>query len=298
VLTSEPYGVRDFTIDPASRWIVYSAWRSDGGSDLWYLAPGETSPSRLLACRQSACSSPIWLPDMSHLIYLLQYTPRPGGAASGSTIWTLDTTTGATHALPTQDNGFGANPQLSPDGHWLAYDTLTSQVLRILSLDRMQSVDVADTIGGLKAWRPDSGALVMTGVVQGDGQDHNGLLSIDPASGNHVNLADSPTTNDRTPVWSPDGQVLAFVRSAQGAGTNSAGQIWLVNRDGSNAHALVSGQPYAFDALGWSPDGHTLLAEARLLIGAQTNPSLWRIDVSTGEITPLVRVGYLAAWVS
>jgi Tol biopolymer transport system component len=296
ILTTEPYGVRDYTIDPASRRIIYSAWRSDGGSDLWYLALDGSLPSRLLACRQSACSSPIWLPGLSRLIYLLQYIPLPGGAPGAMAVWSLDTTTGETRMLPVADNALGVNPQLSPDGHWLAYETLPSQSLRVVALDRMESIDVENTLGGNKAWRPDSRALVMTGVVEVGGQYSDGLWSIDPATGDHIDLTAAPEINDRMPMWSPDGERLAFVRYVQNELGDTEAQVWLVTRDGKDAHPVVSGQPYAFDRLSWSPDGRTLLAEARLLTGERTIPSLWRIDVSTGQITRLVRPGSMATW--
>ena len=42
---------------------------------------------------------------------------------------------------------------------------------------------------------------------------------------------------DQLPDWSPDGSRIAFVEQTHPAG----GDIWVMNADGSDAHALTSG---------------------------------------------------------
>ncbi|WP_433462325.1 protein kinase domain-containing protein [Spirillospora sp. CA-128828] len=54
------------------------------------------------------------------------------------------------------------------------------------------------------------------------------------------------------PEWSPDGSKIAFVR---GPATGSA--IWVMNADGSGAHAVTSGGGRDMDPA-WSPDGRWL----------------------------------------
>ena len=57
---------------------------------------------------------------------------------------------------------------------------------------------------------------------------------------------------DREPEWSPDGKQLAFVRLANQ--TDYAGDIYIVNADGSGLRKLTSGGEPS-----WSPDGTRLL---------------------------------------
>lgn len=54
---------------------------------------------------------------------------------------------------------------------------------------------------------------------------------------------------DRSPVWSPDGSVVAFVR----ARTKGSGQLRTVNADGSGGRVLV--EDWQGDEPTWSPDG-------------------------------------------
>lgn len=54
------------------------------------------------------------------------------------------------------------------------------------------------------------------------------------------------------PEWSPDGSRVAFVR-----GEATGSDIWLVNADGSGAHALTSGAVRDMDPA-WSRDGRWL----------------------------------------
>lgn len=57
------------------------------------------------------------------------------------------------------------------------------------------------------------------------------------------------TGSDRTPVWSPDGQTLAFVSNRGGDA-----QIYLIAIDGGEAEALTA-VPTGASSPVWSPDG-------------------------------------------
>lgn len=62
--------------------------------------------------------------------------------------------------------------------------------------------------------------------------------------------------NASAPAWSPDGATIACVRSTfVGAPTHVAGEIWVMNTDGSRLRSLGA------DGFGpdWSPDGRQLV---------------------------------------
>ena len=73
---------------------------------------------------------------------------------------------------------------------------------------------------------------------------------------NEVNLSKNAAF-DGWPVWSPDGQRIAF--SSNRAGPANTGQIFVLNVDGSGLRQLTSG-PGGFAQPSWSWDGRRIVA--------------------------------------
>jgi polyisoprenoid-binding protein YceI len=53
------------------------------------------------------------------------------------------------------------------------------------------------------------------------------------------------------PAWSPDGRSIVYTRFGPGS---SAEDIWIMDADGTNPHALTTAAGYEYDPV-WSPDG-------------------------------------------
>jgi dipeptidyl aminopeptidase/acylaminoacyl peptidase len=104
-------------------------------------------------------------------------------------------------------------PQISPDGKWVAYTVATPDL------------DANRNAGNI--W-----------VVSTEG-------------GAPVQLTQSG--HDSSPVWSPDGKVLAFLSSRAGDS-----QVYVLPMDGGEAHAWTHLSTGA-DVVKWSPDGKTIL---------------------------------------
>jgi Tol biopolymer transport system component len=64
------------------------------------------------------------------------------------------------------------------------------------------------------------------------------------------------------PRWSRDGNQIAYVT----VGPDQIDQVWLMKRDGSNAHSIAtaSGCSSSFTRLTWSPSGDRIIAECYL----------------------------------
>ncbi len=67
---------------------------------------------------------------------------------------------------------------------------------------------------------------------------------------------------DLGPRWSPDGKMLAFIRSGEKDGKPQPAQIWLLSLDGGEAQQLTD-SPRSPGGFEWSPDGKTIAFVSR-----------------------------------
>ena len=169
---------------------------------------------------------------------------------------------------------------------------------------------------GVPALSPDGEAVAYvasrTSRETMGGESQIRMVPFDDAEG------DRPLTagpRDGSPIWSPDGSQLAFLRAAD---PESPPQIWLLPLSGGEARQLTD-LPYAVESCTWTPDGQSLIAvvdvdPARLLpdggqprttvvrelyyrgdaLGYRVNAwhQLFRVDVAGGEAEQLTRGAY------
>jgi TolB protein len=86
-------------------------------------------------------------------------------------------------------------------------------------------------IPGAASAGPLAGNLfLITSVRTGDTE----IFSVDPDSGDAVNLSQSPDSEERYPCWSPDGKRVAFTSNRDGAYN-----LYVMNADGTHLHQLT-----------------------------------------------------------
>ncbi len=135
----------------------------------------------------------------------------------------------------------------------------------------------------------DDGLLAVT---EGGGREtwtNKHITVVDPASGNKMQLTDDKTAAF-SPVWSPDGQRIAYVAAADigavGGGNDAKAsaakrRIWVMNRDGSGKRQITNDSAYRDERPLWSGDGRYLIF-ARL-DNSTDKTSLWLIPSEGGE---------------
>lgn len=111
------------------------------------------------------------------------------------------------------------------------------------------------------------------------GESDLDLIIVDLESGESTTVTEGSDL-DNQPVWSPDGEQIAFISNRDG----SFG-IFIMDADGSNIRRVANLPSQAFSPLGgWSPDG------SRIVYGAETQSgdrAIQVVDVESGEIESL-----------
>src|ERR1043166_3025615 len=114
-----------------------------------------------------------------------------------------------------------ADPQVSPDGKWIAYTVSTVDAEK----------DKRDTDLWMVSW---------------DGADR-------------VRLTSTAETSKSRPRWSPDGRYLAFLAKRGSEDEKKLGsQVWLLDRRGGEAVKLTNIKG-GVSSYAWSPDGKRLV---------------------------------------
>jgi serine/threonine protein kinase/Tol biopolymer transport system component len=146
----------------------------------------------------------------------------------------------------------GQNPDWSPDGRYLAYETLDNPShIRIYDMNSDTSRQLTSGSRSYRApdWSPDGQEIVAMSPVGSTWQ----LFIINIATG----VARQVTSDDgdkRFPAWSPDGSLIAYNTLDN---RNWPENIWVIEPSGTGARQITdsgnSGRPT------WSPDSQLLV---------------------------------------
>jgi len=154
---------------------------------------------------------------------------------------------------------------VSPNGKRVAYGNPTIQdwPLWLANLDGSNPVKITDHFGGYSAWSPDGATFAFVTLIENEGSGFHTEIWLANADGTNVRRLVAATHEDEQnihPTWSPDGQVLAFVRRPVSSYDARTGQpppslqhqLWIINGDGTQMRLLI-------DNAGlkpcWSPRG-------------------------------------------
>jgi TolB protein len=99
------------------------------------------------------------------------------------------------------------------------------------------------------------------------------------ADGSHQVRVAHTKKRDTAPAWSPDGKMIAFIRSGDGPG-----DLWVMKAGGNDAHRLTNSQNGECSP-SWSPDGTTIV----YVRNCEQGGHLSKIHVSGGGPKQLTR---------
>ena len=103
--------------------------------------------------------------------------------------------------------------------------------------------------------------------------EHRGdIFSIPKENGTWKNLSKSPGVADRSPVWSPKGDKVAWFSDASGNY-----QMVVADQDGSSQKTYALPNPTFYFEPDWSPDG-------KYIAYSDTDYNIWVIDLDNGKV--------------
>jgi Tol biopolymer transport system component len=214
----------------STRQIAFSSDRDGNARTEIYVMAESGADLREVTPLNGSYWSPSWSPDGNHLLYLFNY----------GNIHILDVNVSLERSL-----SYGFAPVWSPNGQQIAYyadrprESLNADIY-VLNTNgqNLHNLTQDDAHDWEPAWSPDSQQIAFVSSRDGNAEIYVMDASCDASNhcGQNVRRLTFNPTTDRSPVWSPDGQQIAFESERDGTT-----QIYIVNLDGSNMRRLTDG---------------------------------------------------------
>jgi eukaryotic-like serine/threonine-protein kinase len=201
----------------------------------------------------------------------------------------------------TDTPAYHASPAWSPDGRQLAFvraTALDSAAIYIVPALGGQERKVIDLTGSIMlvgvyflpalSWAPDGNWVAFAEQPSADVPAR--IMRVAPATGEKAAITSPPkhTLGDVFPEISPDGKLIAFVRTSSQSFGNQ--DVWVQPLSGGDARRLTSGKYELMSSLRWTSDG------AEVVFSASTSGTsrTLRVPVAGGAPEPVAGLGAFA----
>jgi Tol biopolymer transport system component len=273
---------------PSGAEIAYTSQVDNARWSLSITSLGGATKRALRTNQEDFVSSLAWSPAGDVLAYELSQVFD--SAVSRPRIWLVRTDGSDAALLYGRGQESGSNPVWARDGRQLAFYENQQRVIGIYDFTtRVRTVP--SLVDSPVSWAPDGTTLVYADrPVDGPLAE---LRTVQPGMTQPQRLVDG-TGADTSPVWSPAGDWIAFLRQDE-----AADGLWVVRPDGSEAHPIQLEAGWTYSAPVWAPDGSAVAFNRRPAhVGVDNaEPEIWIAPPNYKKPRQLAFAGRLAAWV-
>ena len=245
---------------PGTKGVAEPTWSRDGdmlaaseGLDVVTLRPDGTRVARVI----DNASAPSWSPDGSELVVM-----RDTCGDDEQCLLELDNpydlfvvrADGSDPRRITTHPGYDGDPHWSPDGEWIAF-TGDDGLYLVRPDGRDRKRILPGDVPYARDWRPDGTKLLFEDVDE-DPAVGIEVAALDVETGETSRLSNEQG-HDLLPTWSPDGEKIAFLATADCRRTGECTahepwEVWIMDADGKNARRITEG---GFGPPSWAPKG-------------------------------------------
>lgn len=296
-ITHTEGNVYDFVVSPDGENILYSRVNDQGGTDLSLIDRNGNGERILVTCGRQTCIQPAWGMNGTIVAYSkFDNTVFSDLDSASAHLYSVNTLSGESSLIFSDQDVTGAHPKFSPDGNTLGYYDYSDQAIHLFNLITSKSQVIPTQVDQVGNWSPDEKKMVFTEfspdllnprltIYQAD-LENKSIFEMDNLA---LGLLDFSL-----PEWSFDGKwMVAGVRTGN---TQSNKQLWLLNNEGIFEKAITDKPLYAHASYHWMPTSDTLLYQRVELSKPNPIPEIAVWDMGTDQSRVLVENGSLPLW--
>ena len=243
----------------------------DGNSEIYVMDNDGGNPRRLTN-NPDGDFQPSWSPDGKRIVFRSNRDGLMGPFGTTSDIYVMDADGGNQQRL-TENPGGGGSPSWSPDGERIAFESFKMDRgggflhfdIYVMDADEGNPQNLTNNNPDNDqhpSWSPDGKRIVFSsqreGHFIGDFGTTSDIYVMDANESNQQRLTKN-RQYDWNPVWSPDGERIAFESARKGDLQNL--EIYVMDADGGNQQRLTENRVHD-GSPSWSPDGERIAFES------------------------------------